>query len=116
MHVKSVKAQASYRGVVRKLAERVQLRCRPCQMTWFKITRSIAKSLRLRDYLLPLHNLKLHEVYCFYGRRNFEPRSSDENDTLAGTTLSKLPHHSNMKTLNLDRFHMYQPLYMADLQ
>ncbi|GFW07112.1 hypothetical protein TNCV_3693071 [Trichonephila clavipes] len=28
--------------------------------------------------------------------RNFEPRSSDEDNTLASTSLSKLPHHVNL--------------------
>ncbi|GFU88776.1 hypothetical protein TNCV_4444531 [Trichonephila clavipes] len=37
------------------------------------------------------------------GPRNFEPRSSGEDETFAGTSLSFLPHHSNRRTLRLDR-------------
>ncbi|GFY10722.1 hypothetical protein TNCV_2195431 [Trichonephila clavipes] len=36
------------------------------------------------------------------GPRNFEPQSSDENDTSAGTSISKLPHIASGKTLRLE--------------
>ncbi|GFW45467.1 hypothetical protein TNCV_3244071 [Trichonephila clavipes] len=37
-------------------------------------------------------------------------QSRDENDTEAGTPLSKLPHRTNVKTLRLDRFNVPLPL------
>ncbi|GFU61364.1 hypothetical protein TNCV_530641 [Trichonephila clavipes] len=47
------------------------------------------------------------------GLLNIEPRSSNENRTSSGTSLSKLPHHVNVRTLKLDRFTLHQPLPMA---
>ncbi|GFW48121.1 hypothetical protein TNCV_3076611 [Trichonephila clavipes] len=40
----------------------------------------------------------------------------NEDEIQAGTPLSKLPHHFNMRTLTLDRFNVHQPLYTASLQ
>ncbi|GFT14989.1 hypothetical protein TNCV_4315771 [Trichonephila clavipes] len=35
---------------------------------------------------------------------------SDEDDTCNSSSLSKLPHHANGKTLSLDRFNVHEPL------
>ncbi|GFU72781.1 hypothetical protein TNCV_1515431 [Trichonephila clavipes] len=40
---------------------------------------------------------------------NFEPLSSDKDETRAGTSHSELPHHANERTLNVDRFNVNQP-------
>ncbi|GFY08967.1 hypothetical protein TNCV_4661581 [Trichonephila clavipes] len=50
------------------------------------------------------------------GPRNFGPQSSAEDDILAGSPLSKLPYHTNVKTLNLDIFNVNRPLYVVHLQ
>ncbi|GFX95365.1 hypothetical protein TNCV_3684171 [Trichonephila clavipes] len=43
------------------------------------------------------------------GSRNFEPWSSDEDDTSAGIVVSNLPHHSNGKASSLKRFNVHPP-------
>ncbi|GFW75626.1 hypothetical protein TNCV_4428091 [Trichonephila clavipes] len=41
---------------------------------------------------------------------NYEPWSSDEDDTSAGTSpSSKQPHHANVRTLSLDIFNVHRP-------
>ncbi|GFU78965.1 tigger transposable element-derived protein 1 [Trichonephila clavipes] len=47
---------------------------------------------------------------------NFELRSSDEIDTRTDIPLSKLSHHTIMRTLNLDRLHLQQAFYTASLR
>ncbi|GFT60709.1 hypothetical protein TNCV_3584251 [Trichonephila clavipes] len=47
---------------------------------------------------------------------NFEPRSSDEYDIGTGAPFPKLAHHTDEKTLSLDKFPVYQTFYMANLQ
>ncbi|GFW04262.1 uncharacterized protein TNCV_2670261 [Trichonephila clavipes] len=44
---------------------------------------------------------------------NFEPRSSEENDSGTGTILSKLPHHAKVRTLILDKVNEHQLFYTA---
>ncbi|GFW72346.1 hypothetical protein TNCV_703831 [Trichonephila clavipes] len=55
-----------------------------------------------------MSHLKQHKGFGD-GSRNFEPRSSDEDDNGAGNSLSKQPHHSKGRTLSFDRFNVYQP-------
>ncbi|GFV83160.1 hypothetical protein TNCV_1898871 [Trichonephila clavipes] len=43
--------------------------------------------------------------------RNFEQRSSNEDDVRAGTLFSQFPHHVNVRTLSHDRLNVHQPLY-----
>ncbi|GFV44681.1 hypothetical protein TNCV_212341 [Trichonephila clavipes] len=47
--------------------------------------------------------------------RNFEPRLSDEDDTSADNCPSKLPHHTNVRTFDLDVFNVHQLLFNAKL-
>ncbi|GFW23813.1 hypothetical protein TNCV_4496901 [Trichonephila clavipes] len=49
------------------------------------------------------------------GLRNFESRSSDDDDSRAVTSFLKLPHHNNVRTLSRDRFNERPLPYMADL-
>ncbi|GFY19628.1 hypothetical protein TNCV_4648001 [Trichonephila clavipes] len=41
------------------------------------------------------------------GTRKFETRSSEGSDTVAGTSLTKLPHHANGGTLRHSRFNVH---------
>ncbi|GFW75702.1 hypothetical protein TNCV_4428851 [Trichonephila clavipes] len=52
------------------------------------------------------------------GHGNFEPRSSDEDDTSAVVPSSPHyhSHHTNEMILSLDRFNAHQPFYKAGLQ
>ncbi|GFS67322.1 transposase [Trichonephila clavipes] len=47
------------------------------------------------------------------GPRDFEPPSSDEDDTLSGIYLSKLPHHINARIKSLERLIVHQPRCMV---
>ncbi|GFY23114.1 hypothetical protein TNCV_3763541 [Trichonephila clavipes] len=47
--------------------------------------------------------------------RNFEPRLSDEDDTWVDNSPSKLPHHTNVRTFDLDVFNVHQLLFNAKL-
>ncbi|GFT00311.1 hypothetical protein TNCV_2738661 [Trichonephila clavipes] len=38
---------------------------------------------------------------------------NDENDTIADTSVSNLPHQAIVRTLYLNRLKVYQPRYMA---
>ncbi|GFW79993.1 hypothetical protein TNCV_984021 [Trichonephila clavipes] len=47
--------------------------------------------------------------------RNFEPRLSDEDDTRADNSPSNHPHHTNVRTFDLDVFNVHQLLFNAKL-
>ncbi|GFW06619.1 hypothetical protein TNCV_2189521 [Trichonephila clavipes] len=46
---------------------------------------------------------------------NYKLWLNDEHDTRAGTSFSKLPHSTNIRTFSLDSFSLHKPLYMAGL-
>ncbi|GBM54495.1 hypothetical protein AVEN_189529-1 [Araneus ventricosus] len=50
------------------------------------------------------------------GPRNFEPRSDDEDDTLAGNPFSKFPLHTDRRRLATAYDSVQQAPYSADLQ
>ncbi|GFW66820.1 hypothetical protein TNCV_3783901 [Trichonephila clavipes] len=54
---------------------------------------------------------KRHKNYSGDGSCKFEPRSSDKDDTRVGTLVFKLPHPTNVRTLNFDRFIVHQLLF-----
>ncbi|GFT07243.1 hypothetical protein TNCV_1416831 [Trichonephila clavipes] len=49
------------------------------------------------------------------GPHNFEPQSSNENETRASSILSDLSRYVNIRAISLDRFSVHQPLYSKAL-
>ncbi|GFS72865.1 hypothetical protein TNCV_1392741 [Trichonephila clavipes] len=61
--------------------------------------RAVSKSLYTQQFKA------MRRLFIDSGPRNFEFRSSDENDTRARKPFSKLRHHTNVRTLSRDRFY-----------
>ncbi|GFV81548.1 hypothetical protein TNCV_52721 [Trichonephila clavipes] len=57
-----------------------------------------------------------NRLAIYDGHRNFEPWSSEEDDTRAGIPLSSLPPCANVRTLNWDILTVQQLLCMDGLQ